>query len=1299
MKKTYRMILAMVLMVLGAMNVSGQELVSLQDVPFWAHSGAWGTGEAKAATAECPFVIGEPTGQPYGDGNVNNFADLSDYEKLIVTVSAGKPRMLFNRDADGGQPSATESESHLIDNTNGECLTWAAKYFTEEDNVYTVDLKQMYKDKGFVHLHAIKGANWADVTVESMMLVKPAKPVQKVGWTSLIANGTMEGDDAASILPATAYSVDMSFKGFETGTESSFYSKVNGGEPYASEIEDGVGVDGSRGIKVHSAAGATNDWDAQFWINGSEDLPEGAKVRVSFDYCATRDVKVSTQTHGTPSCYIIYHCAGDVEFTTEWKHYENEFTVESDMAAAASDDKSLFHSIAFNLSVDKENDVDFFFDNVKFEVYKYGTTAAYDQEAVQLDFGFDTNVAELIKAQGAKRLIFPEGTAKVTVNGEEAAIMSVEGFEDGRFYIFMEETIDDNAEVKVVFNNPTDEAYRLKYTSGAAAGTDVGSFDGIADYSEYIYQDASGKDIEGVYAYIMVTPTLMTSDPEEGSFNLPNSIKEFKMIFDKNVDCSKLQATLGSEKLTVTTEGLAKEVVLTRTGSGDLANGAYVIKLDKIYPEEMLDVSVFGTAEVKINVGKVDYDPNDMPKEMIPDYFASTAAGAIPEGYFVKFGEEDRPSQSTWGSGPRMFDFAAGGDFTKGLYYREGYVEYGSTEGYELTLTAGKRYDVKFNSVMWRDNGPKMRFQILNKDGEILLTQMIDNKPNVNGGTGAVSGSTKTTVRFVPEADGNYILRWTSATSADGNPGNVEVVLANVQMTYMPNVPGLEETQLLEAAMTKAKSAREANDDERHHGPAFDALDAAIKKYEAEAPTYTGPSMYTDAAADLEAKTKTLQDHATLCNKYDDLVKQLPAIVADNANKKFAQMDLYQELKSFRDEYCTMGTEVKTDDSGNTYTEEVLADWKKLTDDAELQAAIDAIDKKLQAAKYMFTEGESKNPGDVGVKVLVDRIRQGVEGLKQLGVADTDELIVKANNAVSDDDNLAEEIKNRLKLEFYNKQKNGEDMFPVTTDDDLNDVTPKYNFTVFVKNPNTYAWDDQGGVNEENCPGWTVDGGVGLTNAWNGSYPGNIEGLPKDLFLTQWHGVARIEQTITDLPAGVYSIMCDVSEWSDDYAVAEDDTEEAAASKNDLHAQNRLYVKTSDTPVAGEGEEEQFAASELINHWGTYVASHDNYLEPVVVTDGQLTLGAKWGVAGSNKGQFMFSHVKVFLTAPAEGFDYAKGYQEVVDAVETPAAAAKVRAIELYDLNGQRIPAAKKGIVIVKKIMSDGTIKTEKVIK
>jgi hypothetical protein len=169
--------------------------ISLQEVPFqtwdgWVNANPTGNGYGA-------WVVGESTGQPYGDPSVNNYADLSAYTKLTVVATEGTPRMLFNRDIAEGQCSDIEAESHLIDNTNAGCMKWASKYFkseTKEDGstVWTVDLALMVKEKGFAHLHAIKGGNWQNVTVTSMTL-ETAPVEQKAIWA--IGDGSSESID------------------------------------------------------------------------------------------------------------------------------------------------------------------------------------------------------------------------------------------------------------------------------------------------------------------------------------------------------------------------------------------------------------------------------------------------------------------------------------------------------------------------------------------------------------------------------------------------------------------------------------------------------------------------------------------------------------------------------------------------------------------------------------------------------------------------------------------------------------------------------------------------------------------------------------------------------------------------------------------------------------------------------------------------------------------------------------------------------------------------------------------------
>ena len=85
-------------------------------------------------------------------------------------MSEGEPRFLLNRDIKDGQ-----NPDHLINIPNDEGQT--AAYETKVDNgdgttTFTIDLAKIVEEWGYAHLHAIKGANWADVTVVSMKLYK-----------------------------------------------------------------------------------------------------------------------------------------------------------------------------------------------------------------------------------------------------------------------------------------------------------------------------------------------------------------------------------------------------------------------------------------------------------------------------------------------------------------------------------------------------------------------------------------------------------------------------------------------------------------------------------------------------------------------------------------------------------------------------------------------------------------------------------------------------------------------------------------------------------------------------------------------------------------------------------------------------------------------------------------------------------------------------------------------------------------------------------------------------------------------
>ena len=203
-------------------EVEVDDTTSLKDVKFYGVNkdtdgdAAFGKDAKTTGDISPIWVVGQSTGQPYGDGSVNAFADLSAYEKLIVVATEGTPRIMLNRSKVEGQYNGEdETASALIEYPKCES-SWAGKYFSVKDvdggKEYTVDLAQIYKDFGYVHLHAIKGANWANCTVTSMSVVGKKKVtvptddklIWAVGDGSSNNNGTplitasVDGVDAVS---------------------------------------------------------------------------------------------------------------------------------------------------------------------------------------------------------------------------------------------------------------------------------------------------------------------------------------------------------------------------------------------------------------------------------------------------------------------------------------------------------------------------------------------------------------------------------------------------------------------------------------------------------------------------------------------------------------------------------------------------------------------------------------------------------------------------------------------------------------------------------------------------------------------------------------------------------------------------------------------------------------------------------------------------------------------------------------------------------------------------------------------
>ncbi len=177
-------------------------------------------------------------------------------------------------------------------------------------------------------------------------------------WVDYIINGDCEGEDASSLI-----------------------SRDADGDGDVGRIVDGVGYNGSRGIRVHAIADPENDYDAQLFVYTPGHIwRSGEKYRFSMKVRADKKARISAQTHTTPHNYIYWSILdGNYNITTEWQEITYEGTITDDQVGkkvsggwwwggGGEETFEDMQTIAFNLNGDKQEN-NFYFDDVSWELY------------------------------------------------------------------------------------------------------------------------------------------------------------------------------------------------------------------------------------------------------------------------------------------------------------------------------------------------------------------------------------------------------------------------------------------------------------------------------------------------------------------------------------------------------------------------------------------------------------------------------------------------------------------------------------------------------------------------------------------------------------------------------------------------------------------------------------------------------------------------------------------------------------------------------------------------------------------
>ena len=251
-----------------------------------------------------------------------------------------------------------------------------------------------------------------------------AKPQKPITWLEQLENGTADKTWEELGLADVKYDdMENNFKvcawAKQKGTN---VNETGGSDPFPATIEN---IDGNNVFVVHGAVadteGDASGWDNQFWIQSQQPWKEGTQVKISFRYKASKACKTNTQMHHQkPSDYQIWYAIGDVEFTTEWQNFEKIITINSEQANA--------WSIVFNLNPNVKEAVDFYFDDLSWQIMKLdeGYFVAGANAAEGLDYDLD-NAIEFVEDDGVLVATVGEKGAYVsqvmisTIRGNDAA--------------------------------------------------------------------------------------------------------------------------------------------------------------------------------------------------------------------------------------------------------------------------------------------------------------------------------------------------------------------------------------------------------------------------------------------------------------------------------------------------------------------------------------------------------------------------------------------------------------------------------------------------------------------------------------------------------------------------------------------------------------------------------------------------------------------------------------------------------------------------------------------------------------
>ena len=952
---------------------------------------------------------------------------------------------------------------------------------------------------------------------------------------------------------------------------------------------------------------------------------------------------------------------------------------------------------------------------------------------IKLDFGYPTNIASLAAANDGTISLDPS-CVKVMIDGKETAADYVEGKTDGFVYIFFndEKALMKATDVKVSFT--PDANCPIKYNSDRRPSADVEGDMVVLGFTDEIAYE-SDQDIDVIPA-AWSAPKLLSTVPENNSFELDSkTLNNIAIKFNKDIDISSASASIiRNGKTTSLNDAMTADGATLNIAVSNLADGDYKLIVSGVASpmSEPMEQDI----ELEFSVG---VDADDSPSEdiYVPDW-TDLANGTFPKGWVAddngtiheyRVMDDGSVGNYNWGGnigggGCRAMT-GYSGDFKGGaMYWRcmnganqlglltygaqvKDYIREDGTVDPEMDPEIGlwlepRKYHILFKCAAWCQNNepkpdavegdgfydpnykdnvdnywltlpsPVYNFELTDLDGNVYAEfRDIKAVPTVHRSQNIkVTNATENSADFTVTEPGYYVLKFSSTQA------NAEFLMGGLKLITMPSKAAYYK-QLLREAVEEVADVVGAAEGVDYDGETKTAFLAALKS--AEEDHFTAPS-------EVEGLIENIKDLATKMetriHNIDDFSQAILEVqlAIESIEGKYANSQIVKDAQAVVAEYADVNPSTLSDDKLNEAT--------PIVKNAAAQVG------KIQSYVDILTWGASK-AGQTAQALGADALN--------------------AFDLISDDREAIAAVNANTTIALYDKIVNGEDLTgymtkvydPTITHEEAEEGDDEnghpllfqgIDLSGFVQNTHLYRVLGDAGV-----PGWTItapeadiEGGKALNIAFNGE-PNETDQVVDAMINIYGDAQYDMSQTVEGLPAGKYAVV--------------------------MQTRTPLITKTFD----GDPEVYTFyynAQNDETNEWDKYVYAQgdaddaksvapymgggsgqlQNSVAYATVKDGQLTLGAvEHYVSGKAvahedntprdfwTGTAQLDYVNIYFISPLDGFDYAQAKQDIIDAIDAPAAQTAATATAIYTVGGAKVAGLQKGINIVK--MSNGTVK------